>query len=92
MRGIGASIELGHPAILAKCSHDLDLLQSYAQSECDTVSSVGGLDFFRPENAPEGATKRCLDCPHQETCAYSAKKIYIDPCRKEIYRLSTISG
>lgn len=78
VRGIGASIKLGHPAILAKCSHDLDLIQSYAKSECDTVSSVGGRDFFIPENAPSGAAKRCLDCPHQDTCVYSAKKIYID--------------
>lgn len=78
VRGIGASIERGHPAILAKCSHDLDLLQFYAGSECDTVSSIGELGFFIPENAPEGAADRCLDCIHQETCPYSAKRIYID--------------
>lgn len=67
-----------HPTILAKCSHDLDLLQHYAGSRCKTVSSVGDLTHFRPENAPEGATKRCLDCPHIKTCTYSAEKIYID--------------
>ncbi len=78
VRGIGASIELGHPVILAKCSHDLDLLQFYAKSPCDTVSSLGDLGFFTPENAPEGAADRCLDCVHQDTCAYSAKRIYID--------------
>lgn len=78
VRGIGASIELGHPAILAKCSHDLDLIQFYAGSECDTVSSIGELTFFKPENAPEGAADRCLDCIHQEKCPYSAKRIYID--------------
>lgn len=78
VRGIGASIERGHPAILAKCSHDLDLIQSYAGSKCVSVSSVGDLGFFIPENAPEGATERCLDCKHQDTCVYSAKKIYID--------------
>ena len=82
VRGIGASIELGHPAILAKCSHDLDLIQSYAQSECDIISSVGGLDFFKSENAPQGATERCLDCPHQDICVYSAKKIYVDAWHK----------
>lgn len=78
VRGIGASMELGHPAILAKCSHDLDLIQYYAGSKCDTVSSVGELRFFRPENAPAGAADRCLDCIHQEKCPYSAKRIYID--------------
>lgn len=78
VRGIGASIEKGHPAILAKCSHDLDLIQSYAKSECDTVSSVGDLSFFIPENAPEDSAYRCLDCKYQDTCVYSAKRIYID--------------
>ena len=78
VRGICASLELGFPAILAKCSHDLDLVQNFAGSECESVSSVGGLDFFKPENAPEGAADRCLDCKHVDTCPYSAKRIYID--------------
>lgn len=78
VRGVGASLEEGHPAILAKCSHDLDLVQSYAKSECETVSSVGGLHFFKEENAPEGSTDRCVNCKHIDTCPYSAKKIYID--------------
>lgn len=67
-----------HPTILAKCCHDLDLIQHFAGSRCKTVSSVGGLTHFRPENAPEGATQRCIDCPHKETCCFSAKRIYID--------------
>jgi len=64
--------------ILAKCCHDLDLIQHFARSRCESVSSVGGLTHFRPENAPEGASERCVDCPHIETCPYSAKRIYID--------------
>ena len=70
--------EVTHPTILAKCSHDLDLIQSYAGSPCETVSSVGGLSFFRRECAPEGSAERCLDCSYMETCPYSAKRIYID--------------
>ena len=50
----------------------------YANSKCESVSSVGDLHFFKEENAPEGATDRCLDCPHMETCPYSAKEIYIN--------------
>lgn len=64
--------------ILAKCCHDLDYIQHYAASKCKTVSSLGSFNFFLPENAPEGATKRCLDCPHKESCIYSTKRIYID--------------
>ncbi len=78
VRGIGGVLKGSHPAILAKCSHDLDLVQAYAGSECDAVTSVGDRRFFVPENAPEGATERCLDCPHRDTCIYSAKRIYID--------------
>ena len=78
VRGFAGKLENGHPTILAKCCHDLDLIQHYAGSQCDTLSSVGGLDFFLPENAPEDATDRCVDCPHMNTCPYSAKRIYVD--------------
>ncbi len=78
VRGIGSFLSSGYSAIFAKCSHDLDLIQAYAGSRCRSVSSVGDRSFFVPENAPAGATERCLDCPHKETCTYSAKKIYID--------------
>jgi len=82
VRGIGALSKEGSPAILAKCSHDLDILQWYAQSECDTVSSIGGLTFFKKENQPKGASDRCIDCRHIDTCPYSAKRIYVDAWHK----------
>lgn len=67
-----------HPTILAKCCHDLDLLQHFAASRCKSVSSVGSLFHFRPENAPGGAADRCVDCRYIDDCVYSAKRIYID--------------
>jgi len=78
VRGVGAFLSSGYSAIFAKCSHDLDLIQAYAGSRCISVSSVGERFFFLPPNAPAGATERCLDCPHRDTCTYSAKKIYLD--------------
>ncbi len=83
VRCIGALAETGHPTILAKCSHDLDLLQYYANSRCETLSSLGDTGFFKKENAPEGAAERCLDCKYVDTCSYSAKKIYIDNWHKK---------
>ena len=74
--------DICHPTILAKCCHDLDYIQHYASSKCDTVSSVGGMGFFVEENAPEGAADRCLDCKYMDSCVYSAKKIYIDNWHK----------
>lgn len=82
VKGVGASLKLGYPAILAKCSHDLDLIQAYAKSECESVSSIGELSFFKKENAPEGAADRCVECKYIDTCPYSAKRIYVDGWHK----------
>jgi predicted dehydrogenase len=82
VKGVGASLKLGYPAILAKCSHDLDLVQSYAKSECESISSVGELSFFKSENAPEGSADRCVNCKYVDSCPYSAKRIYIDGWHK----------
>ena len=78
VRGNWRNLEVSAPMILAKCCHDLDLLQFYANSKCKSISSVGELIYFKKENEPAGATDRCLDCPHRDTCTYSAKIHYID--------------
>lgn len=78
VRGYCADIKLSHPSILAKCCHDLDLIQSYVGAKCKSVTSVGNLCYFKPENAPEGSADRCVDCAYVDTCAYSAKRIYVD--------------
>ncbi len=65
------------PMILAKCCHDLDLLQWYAGSKCDTISSVGDLRYFKKENQPEGASDRCTECKFVDTCPYSAVRGYV---------------
>ena len=70
------------PMILAKCCHDLDLLQFYTRSKCRSVSSVGDLVHFKKKNAPDGAAERCVDCKYVETCPYSAKAFYIDHWKK----------
>ena len=71
------------PMILAKCCHDLDLLQYYAGSRAVNVSSVGDLTYFKPENAPAEAADRCTSCKLIESCPYSAKRIYIDVYREQ---------
>lgn len=65
------------PMIMAKCCHDLDLMQYYAGAKCSEVYSVGGLDFFNRANQPEGAADRCFECKYNETCPYSAENCYI---------------
>ena len=62
VRGNWRRSEDTSPMILAKCCHDLDLLQYYAGARCKSVSSMGDLTYFTSKNAPEGAAKRCLEC------------------------------
>jgi predicted dehydrogenase len=65
--------------LLAKSCHDIDLLRFYAGRRCLRVQSFGSLTHFRPENQPPGASgaRRCLDCPIEPRCPYSAVKIYL---------------
>lgn len=63
------------PFILAKSSHDLDLLRWWAGTPPLRVTSSGGLHHFRPEQAPAGAAPRCLDCP-VEGCPSDARVLY----------------
>lgn len=70
----------GSTMLLAKSSHDLDLM-TWMMSGIAPVrtTSVGSRMFFREENAPEGSGTRCVtDCAIEATCAYSAKRNYID--------------
>jgi len=79
VRGIARNTEVAAPLILAKCCHDLDLMHWIIGDKPKKLSSFGSLIHFKPENAPPGATKRCLDgCPHKETCIFYAPILYID--------------
>ncbi|MCR2818810.1 Gfo/Idh/MocA family oxidoreductase [Microbacterium sp. zg.Y1090] len=65
--------------VLAKTSHDLDLIRWIAGGPPESVYSIGGLSWFRPENAPEGAPAFCLDgCPVADTCPFFAPRYYVD--------------
>ncbi len=79
VRGNWGNSERASFMLLQKSCHDLDILQWLVDKECKSVQSFGHLSYFTEENAPEGATERCFDgCPYIDTCAYSAKKLYIE--------------
>lgn len=65
--------------LLAKCCHDVDWIRYLMDRPCEKVSSFGTLDYFKPENQPEGAADRCTDCPAgvESVCPYSTLKIYL---------------
>ena len=76
VRGNWHSTAASSPMILAKCSHDMDILRWLVGKKCKTISSIGQLSYFKKENAPEGATPRCKDCK-VENCIYNAQKFYV---------------
>jgi predicted dehydrogenase len=77
VRGNWRNIADAGPMILAKCCHDLDILYWILRQPVVWLSSFGSLVHFRPENAPEGATLRCLDgCAAVDACKYYAPRLY----------------
>ena len=70
------------PMLLAKCCHDLDWLSHVIGRRAVAVSSFGSLSRLRPEHRPQGAADRCLDCAIEPGCAYSARKIYLEPAER----------
>ncbi|XP_019723626.1 uncharacterized protein LOC109514727 isoform X3 [Hippocampus comes] len=70
-------------SLLAKSCHDIDLIHHWAGTRrCLKVTSFGFVSHFRPENKPAGAGDRCLDCSVEDTCPYSASKIYLDKVKQ----------
>ena len=65
------------PMILAKSCHDIDIIQWLIGEKYTKVHSFGSLSFFNEENRPDGAPEFCINgCPHEESCPYSAIKLY----------------
>ncbi|MHB1453012.1 MAG: Gfo/Idh/MocA family protein [Saccharofermentanales bacterium] len=77
VRGNWRNSKESAPMILTKSCHDLDIILWLTGKNCVRVSSFGGLYHFREEQAPEGSTVRCVDCPMEE-CPYNATEIYMN--------------
>jgi predicted dehydrogenase len=65
------------PMLLTKSCHDIDWLVHLFGRLPERVSSFGGLTHFRASQRPAGAADRCLDCPVEAACPYSAKRLYL---------------
>jgi len=82
VRGHWGRSENSTPMIVAKCSHDADLLCWLADSKAASISSYGDRSWFRSENAPEGAPLRCTDgCPAAKECIYDSHRYLGDKRR-----------
>jgi predicted dehydrogenase len=77
VRGNWRNSKTATPIILAKSSHDADIIRWLVNEPIDMVHCFGNLKWFRKENAPAGSTERCTDgCAVESTCPYSALQIY----------------
>ena len=76
VRGMWRKEEVTNPMLISKCCHDIDFLLWLTKARCRKLSSFGSLRWYRPENAPEGSTERCIDCPLERECPYSAVDLY----------------
>ncbi len=69
----------GSSFLLQKSCHDMDLACWLNNATKPVrVSSLGSRSQFILKNAPEGATEFCYNCPHNDTCLYSAQKIHLE--------------
>jgi len=88
VRGNWRSSATSGPLLLTKSSHDIDWLSYVIGRPARRVVSFGSLRHFRPDERPDGATERCLDCPVEPSCPYSAVRIYrrgLEPATPERY-------
>lgn len=76
VRGLWRREKTSNPMFLAKCCHDIDFLLWLTQKGCRRLVSFGSLRWFRPENAPEGSSERCINCSVESTCPFSAVDLY----------------
>jgi predicted dehydrogenase len=94
VRGSWRSTQVAAPVLLTKSSHDIDWLSYVIGRPARRVVSFGSLHHFRPDQAPEGATERCVDCPVERSCPYSAVRIYgrgLDPAARESYFTAVVA-
>ncbi|MEY9894392.1 putative dehydrogenase [Catenulispora sp. MAP5-51] len=95
VRGNWRRADESGPMLLTKSCHDIDWLMHIMGEVPARTASFGSLSHFKASDKPSGATDRCVTCPVEQSCAYSAKRIYLrcvgDPVR-EYWPLSMVSA
>ena len=77
VRGLWSRKEDAGPIFLSKCSHDADFVFWLTGADLEgEVVSRGELTRFRSSCAPEGSAARCISCPIESECRYSAVDLY----------------
>ena len=76
VRGNWRRAGLATTMLMAKSCHDLDWLAYIVGRPPLRVASFGHLTHFTAANRPAGAADRCLSCPVEADCPYSAPRLY----------------
>ena len=76
VRGNWRRADLAASMLLAKSCHDLDWLAYILGRAPLRVASFGSLTHFTAANRPAGAADRCVACPVEADCPYSAPRLY----------------
>lgn len=82
VRGNWGDTKKSSPMIIAKCCHDLDILNWLVDENPVKVSSMGDLSYFTPRHAPKTAGADCYHCGVADTCIYNCEKLYWDKYAK----------
>lgn len=66
------------PLILSKSCHDMDILTWLTSSKCKKIAAFGSLSKLCSKHYDKNTmSERCLDCSIEESCPYSAVKLYL---------------
>jgi predicted dehydrogenase len=78
VRGPWNNSETSGPLTLTKSCHDMDiLLYLLGNTHCQQISSYGSLSIFNRDHYDSATmAPMCVDCPQNESCAFSAPKLY----------------
>jgi predicted dehydrogenase len=76
VRGNWRRADLATSMLMAKSCHDLDWLAYIVGRAPLRVASFGSLTHFTAANRPAGAADRCVACPVEASCPYSAPRLY----------------
>ena len=89
VRGNWRKESIAAPSLLCKSCHDIDFILWLLCYKTDLgepahmpslVSSVGNLSVFTKRRKPDAAgnATNCFSCSHEQSCDWSAKKMYIE--------------
>lgn len=81
VRGLWSRKDESSPIFVSKCCHDVDFIFWLAGPEHLSddlkISSKGSLTKYCQEAAPEHSAGRCVKCPIESECRYSAVDLYL---------------